>query len=84
MAGGANRTVARTPQSAAWTLRIKEREGQAPPLRFLQLYKFNARSAIDFRFLLVQKEVGVWGQSPRYSVRSTVTPHGVRQKEKKR
>ena len=41
----------------------------------------SARSAIVFRFLLLQKEPGR-GAEPHYSVRSTVTPHGVRQKEK--
>ena len=34
MAGGADRTFVRTPQSAAWTLRVQWREGQATPLRF--------------------------------------------------
>ena len=41
----------------------------------------SARSAIVFRFLLLQKERGR-GAEPHYSVLSTVTPHGVRQKKK--
>ena len=41
----------------------------------------SALSAIVFRFLLLQKEPGR-GEEAHYYVRSTVTPHGVRQKEK--
>ena len=48
---------------------LKGGRGKPLPYVFLQLYKLNARSAIVFRFLLSQKEPGVYGGSAPVTLR---------------